>query len=400
MPLNAQQDVREVYLGIDLVCLAGGRQRVETGQVLPRGLVDDEEKVLLPQGGLSLRLRAVVVQGQALILDEAREGRPLLEGVGIGLAQRTLGWEPRRLFFKPDVQSREDGGAVQLAQLAVGDGAHHVRVARLGLHSVELEDEVLGMARFGRGGQRVEELAAAMRPAADAHPALGPRHRVVAGVCVHHERTRGASQDFLGRPARLAHAEAVTNEPLTGFALGEESPEVAQPRLLHVQHAQRRLVRPHHVCGCSALQQVLRQRQQHRGGLVEEVRQRAATHGNATALNTLGPPVQWHGVGTLRRHHMCDEVGVVRAPVYHPGWRRGGADAPAARARQHLLRVYLPLEARRHVLVHHRGAAFTQRLHVFTAAGRDLNGDAATGRAVRWRWSDCHERRTAASPIG
>ncbi|QDE71043.1 hypothetical protein BHS09_30965 [Myxococcus xanthus] len=63
---------------------------------------------------------------------------------------------------------REDGGAAQLAQFSVRGRTHHVRIARLGFHAVEFEDEVQRLARFGCGGQRVEEAATHVGPAADA----------------------------------------------------------------------------------------------------------------------------------------------------------------------------------------------------------------------------------------
>jgi len=97
------------------------------------------------------------------------------------------------LRLQPRAQLREDGRAVLLAQLAVGRRAHHVRLTRLGLHPVEGEDEVQSLSRLGRGGERVEEAAPAVRPAADAHAPVRQRHRVVAGIPIHHERARGAT---------------------------------------------------------------------------------------------------------------------------------------------------------------------------------------------------------------
>ena len=76
MRLHTQQHVSQVLLGIDAIGLTGGHQRVEVGEVLPRGLVADEEKILPAQGCLPQRgLGAVVVQGQARVGDEARQGR-------------------------------------------------------------------------------------------------------------------------------------------------------------------------------------------------------------------------------------------------------------------------------------------------------------------------------------
>lgn len=44
-----------------------------------------------------------------------------------------------------------------------------------------------------------------------------------------------------------AHAEAVADEPLTSLVLGQKRPQVAQLRLLYIQHTSRSLVGPHHL---------------------------------------------------------------------------------------------------------------------------------------------------------
>lgn len=53
--LHAQQYVREVVLGVEVVDLAGGHQCVEVGEVVSRGLVADEEKGFAARGRLSQR---------------------------------------------------------------------------------------------------------------------------------------------------------------------------------------------------------------------------------------------------------------------------------------------------------------------------------------------------------
>ena len=127
------------------------------------------------------------------------------------------------------------------------------------------------------------------------------------------ENGRVAAQHVQGRLAPTSQAEAVADEPLAPLVLGEEGPQVTQPRLLHRQHAQRRLVGPP-LRGRNALQQVAGERQQHRGGQVEEVHQGAAAHRDSPSLNLLRQAVQGHGVTRTWTSPREAGAGVVTTP--------------------------------------------------------------------------------------
>ena len=227
-------------LGVDSVCLAGSHQGVEAGEVFARRLVPDEEEVLPAQGGLAQRaFRAVVVQRQSLVVDEAAEGIPLIQRVGDGLSHAAP-WRVQRLLLRElGVQRLQHGTALSPGAWRGGRACapRRPRAPRVP------PGRAPGWSRARSGlrarGERVEEFAGARAP--NSRRARGPwAPSPCCSPCTRPPRGApvGAPQHVLGRLARSAHAEAVADEPLALLILGEECPQVAQARLLHIQHAQ------------------------------------------------------------------------------------------------------------------------------------------------------------------
>jgi hypothetical protein len=80
--VDAKKDVGEVVDRVDAIQLAGGDERVETGEALAALLVADEEEDLAPGRDATQRsLGAVVVWRDAWVSEEEAELAPVLEDV-------------------------------------------------------------------------------------------------------------------------------------------------------------------------------------------------------------------------------------------------------------------------------------------------------------------------------
>ena len=124
------EEVSEVGPGFDIVELTAREQRDEDGVDLG-GVVGADEEPVLPSDGFPPQgpLGAIVVDGEAAVVEEALEGDPLVQGVADGLRGRRLVEDlfglrlapseeavDDRLGFSPSAASRASGGALATAR--------------------------------------------------------------------------------------------------------------------------------------------------------------------------------------------------------------------------------------------------------------------------------------------
>lgn len=249
------------------------------------------------------------------------------------------------------------------------------------LDAVEGQDEVERVPGLGRGGLRVEEFAAHVRPARHARAALGQGDAVVTRVAVDERVAARAAQDGLGRRTAATGTVHVGDE-----ALGPEGPDVSPARLALIEHALRRLVRAHQG---GLAHQGEQSRRQRRGGScngMKEVTQRRARNRGTRACERLRLAVEGNRVAHLRSHQVGQQPGAVVALLEGLG-RHGRDNALPTPAYERLLHVHLSLEARRDVLEDARPLAGAQAPEVraatrraATLGGRDPMVDDALGK--------------------
>src|SRR6185312_12782994 len=103
------EEVAEVGPGLDVVELAARQERDEGGVDLGGVVGTDEEPVLAADRFPSQRpLRAIVVDGQAAVVEKALERDPLVQGVADGLRARRLVEDLLGLRLAPAEESIDD----------------------------------------------------------------------------------------------------------------------------------------------------------------------------------------------------------------------------------------------------------------------------------------------------
>ncbi len=151
--------------------------------------------------------------------EEASERPPLVERVADGFAQGALGQVLRLLRLEPGVERFHRSAAPVAPEHEVLGRAEDVHLGRELLDLVHLEDEVERVFRLRSALERVEQVPTKVGDAADALPALGYRHLVVAGVAVGDEEALGPAQDGHRGLAGPARAVTVGDEVLARLVL-------------------------------------------------------------------------------------------------------------------------------------------------------------------------------------
>ena len=100
--LDAEQDVGEIDLRVDVVPLARGDERVENREAPPSAVVAEEERIFSQErDDPQRRLRCVVVDRDERVMEERDEARSLVFHVAERFAHRALGLEERRVLLPP-----------------------------------------------------------------------------------------------------------------------------------------------------------------------------------------------------------------------------------------------------------------------------------------------------------
>jgi hypothetical protein len=98
-------------------------------------------------------------------------------------------------FIHAARRSKTDRRAPRSPQLEMSFGAEDVRVGRVAFDHEEIEDDVEAPTRLWRGRQRVEDVAARMRPTSGAFATLD----VVVRVPVDRQGSAGAAENRVAR---------------------------------------------------------------------------------------------------------------------------------------------------------------------------------------------------------
>src|SRR5262249_19400940 len=106
---DAHEDVTQIVEGVNAVQSARGEQRVDDAGSLGSGLGSSEEPILASdRDAPELPLGGVVVKLEPGVVEESREGAPLVARVADGICDRTLRQDGKRLAIKPSFEGIED----------------------------------------------------------------------------------------------------------------------------------------------------------------------------------------------------------------------------------------------------------------------------------------------------
>ena len=109
MAMDADENVREVVDGVDVVLLAGGDERVENGEVVAGFLAGDEEVVLATEGDATKAgLGDVVVGRDGGVSKEAAELADVAEDVSNCPAERAARLERAAMMSRPANEQSEE----------------------------------------------------------------------------------------------------------------------------------------------------------------------------------------------------------------------------------------------------------------------------------------------------
>ena len=145
MIVDPVEDVGEVCLWVEAAHLRALDKRHRTRQGFAAGIRSGEEPVFPPDADRAHgALGCIVVDGEAAIVEEEREGRPPVQGVAEGLGEIALAGNAGQLLLGPDLEGRDLVRAVFLA----GRKPQVRRLAGdLALDVVELSDAIESLAR-------------------------------------------------------------------------------------------------------------------------------------------------------------------------------------------------------------------------------------------------------------
>jgi hypothetical protein len=242
-------------------------------------------------------------------------------------------------------------------------GARDAELLGLVLDDVDVADQIERVAHLGRGGQRLEEMAARVRQARGTRAPAGRRDLVVAGVHVDDERPHRAAEYLGGRVAAAAGTEAIDDD---GRGLvAQESPH--EGAFLGAQHLDRGLVGAHDGRRAHEGQHARDQRLEQFGRAMKEVGHGAARDGDAEPPEALLEPVDRDRVAALG-----DDEGDEARTVLHAITDALGPvsrdDVLAARAGQGLAHVNPSPKVAGHVLPLDGGLALANVLELVAAA--------------------------------
>src|SRR5580658_10233162 len=154
---NAEQDIGEVELGIDVVSHARRDERGQGHEAPACFVVAERERILPHEGDDSWRrLGGVVVYGDERVLEKRDEARPLVAHVTKRLAHCTAWFEERRHLLAPLLEAFDDRRAAPFSQREMLGSADDVPALRLSLDHEELENQVEPIARFRSLRQRLK----------------------------------------------------------------------------------------------------------------------------------------------------------------------------------------------------------------------------------------------------
>jgi hypothetical protein len=185
---------------------------------------------------------SAIKDGKCLTMVEAaaKEFLPVVECVRNGLAHRAFRRIAIVVLVDPRAQSFHRRAALSFAQPRVRIGADDSLFHRSVLDTVDFEDEVESLLRFGRRLQRIEELAAHVRETGGALTTVDVYDGGVAGVRVDEQRALGSAEYVARRLAAAASRKLVGDK-----FVGAEGPHVSA--LLALLDGKRGLVGEHDV---------------------------------------------------------------------------------------------------------------------------------------------------------
>jgi len=164
MLVDADQDVGEVDLGIDVVPLTRRHERIEHHESAPGGVVAEEERILSRQCDDSQRgLTGVVVNGHVRIVEECGQALPLVAHVTESIAHRTFRFEERGGLVSPRAKPFEHRSTLLFPKGEMLLGADDSFPLHFTLDEEQLEDDIETTPRLGRTGERIEEVPPRVR---------------------------------------------------------------------------------------------------------------------------------------------------------------------------------------------------------------------------------------------
>src|SRR5436190_8851675 len=295
------------------------QNREPAGTVVGAG----KQEIPAPDGGTALlALDMGVGQRDPRIVEEDDEGRPLVDGVRDGLAQRTLGRGAARQVADDPVEALDERAAVALAAAqelfevdAIG--------ASLGLHRVDTaqhrhHDRGSGITGVERG----YEAAAAVVHATRAAGAVGTRKdRPESGVAVGLDHLAAEVRQDRLWPRALPVRGVLAERDFA--AIAQEGPDMAALDAAYVAavaHRQVGIVEAEQVTTEGVVAERSMKRLDEGRGPRVPVAERRRRDPRATAGQNLALALQRHGVGVLRRHELREHART-RAGTLDRRWR-------------------------------------------------------------------------------
>ncbi len=154
MSLDANQDVSEIRLRIDVMSDARCDQRLQNCQVLPCCVVADEHEIFPSQRhGAQRAFGDIIVRAQFRVIQINKQGGPGGKCISDGLSHRAFWRMTVPLIEQPRMQRLEQRTCFAVSQLAVGLGSQNPGALRFVLIGAILRRD-LGRAH-PNGGLRV-----------------------------------------------------------------------------------------------------------------------------------------------------------------------------------------------------------------------------------------------------